>query len=48
MGNFSTWRATKTRGDFDMKTFEVHAKPLDKVDGLIAGMSVITDWNKIK
>lgn len=48
MGNFSTWRATKTRGDFDMKTFEVHAKPLDKVDGLIAGMSVIADWNKIK
>lgn len=48
MGNFSTWRATKTRGDFDMKTFEVHAKPLDKVDGLIAGMTVITDWNKIK
>lgn len=48
MGNFATWRATKTRGDFDLKTFEVHAKPTEKTDGLIAGMSVITDWNKIK
>ena len=24
MGNFATWRATKIRGDFDLKTFEIH------------------------
>lgn len=48
MGNFATWRATKIRGDFDLKTFEVHAKPIQKNTDLRAGMSVITDWNKIK
>ena len=48
MGNFATWRATKIRGDFDLKTFEVHAKPVQKNTDLRAGMSVITDWNKIK
>ena len=48
MGNFATWRATKIRGDFDLKTFEVHAKPIQKNTDLRAGMSVITDWNKNK
>lgn len=48
LGNFATWRATRARGDFDMKTFEVRAIPVDKVDGLRAGMSAIVDWKKIK
>jgi HlyD family secretion protein len=48
MGNFATWRATKIRGDFDLKTFEVHAKPTESNPNLRAGMSVIADWNKIK
>lgn len=47
MGNYSTWRATKIRGDFDLKTFEIHAKPIEPVEGMIAGMSVIVDWNKV-
>ena len=48
MGNFATWRATKIRGDFDLKTFEIHAKPVEPNSDLRAGMSVITDWNRIK
>ena len=48
MGNFATWRATKIRGDFDLKTFEIHAKPVENNSNLRAGMSVIADWNKIK
>ena len=48
MGNFATWRATKIRGDFDLKTFEIHAKPVETNPDLRAGMSVIADWNKIK
>lgn len=46
MGNFATRRATKIRGDFDLKTFEVHAKPLTPLPDLRAGMSVITYINK--
>lgn len=48
MGNFATWRATKVKGDFDMKTFEVRAVPVEPVSDLRAGMSVLCDWKKIK
>jgi len=44
LGSFATWNATKTAGDFDMKTFEVHAVPVDKVEGLRPGMSALVDW----
>ena len=48
LGNFATWRATKAKGDFDMKTFEVRAVPVEHVNDLRAGMSVIFDWKKLK
>lgn len=48
MGNFATWNATKTSGDFDMKTFEVHAVPTKQIIGLRPGMSVLVDENSIK
>ena len=47
MGNFATWRATKIRGDFDLKTFEVRAVPVNKIEDLRAGMTAIVDWNKV-
>ena len=48
MGDFANWRATKAKGDFDMKTFEVRVVPVEKVDGLRAGMSAVFDWKKLK
>jgi len=47
LGSFATWNATKTTGDFDMKTFEVHAVPVEKVEGLRPGMSALVDWRKV-
>lgn len=41
MGSFAAWKATKTTGDYDLKTFEVKAVPQSAVEGLRAGMSVI-------
>jgi len=41
LGEFATWRATKTSGDFDLKTFEVRLVPIDPVEGLRPGMSAI-------
>lgn len=41
MGDFATWRATDTRQGFDMKSFQVEARPLQPVDGLRVGMSVL-------
>lgn len=41
LGSYATWKATKTTGDYDMKTFEVKARPVKPVQGLRPGMSVI-------
>jgi len=48
LGNYATWRATRSKGDFDMKTFELRAVPTEKVENLRAGMSVLFDWKKVK
>jgi HlyD family secretion protein len=48
LGEFATWNATKTSGDFDMKTFEVHAVPVEKIDGLRPGMSALVNWDEVK
>lgn len=41
LGSYATWKATKTTGDYDFKTFEVKARPTEKVEGLRPGMSAI-------
>ena len=48
MGNFANWRATKAKGEFDMKTFEVRAIPIEQQNDLRAGMSATFDWKKLK
>ena len=42
-GDFATWRATSAQGGFDLKTFEVRARPASPVPGLRPGMSVILE-----
>lgn len=41
MGDFATWRATDATKGFDMRTFEVEARPIEKIENLRVGMSVI-------
>lgn len=41
LGTYAAWKATKTTGQFDLKTFEVRAVPTGPVPGLRPGMSVI-------
>lgn len=41
LGDYATWRATKTSGDFDLKTFEVRAVPLSNNAGLRPGMTAV-------
>jgi HlyD family secretion protein len=43
MGDFATWRATDSSQGFDMRTFEVEARPMEVIDGLRVGMSVILE-----
>lgn len=44
-GSYAAWRATKTTGKYDAKTFEVKAVPLSKIEGLRPGMSVLKGAN---
>ena len=40
-GSFAVWKATKATGQYDLKTFEVKARPVEKVESLRPGMSLI-------
>jgi HlyD family secretion protein len=48
LGSFATWKATKTSGEFDMKTFEVRARPTEKIEGLRPGMSALINWSSLE
>lgn len=48
LGQYATWHATKTSGDFDMKTFEVRAIPMNEITGLRPGMTALVEWSLIK
>lgn len=43
LGDYATWRATVPGRGFDMRTFEVEMHPLEPVDGLRAGMSLLLE-----
>jgi len=43
-GQYAAWRATRATGDFDLRTFEVRALPIEPVDGLRPGMTAVAEW----
>lgn len=40
-GSYATWKATKSNGQYDLKTFEIKARPTKKFEGLRPGMSLV-------
>ena len=40
-GTYAVWKATKAIGQYDLKTFEVKARPSEAFEGLRPGMSLI-------
>ncbi len=48
LGDYATWKATKAKGEFDIKTFEIEARPVNPVKGLRPGMSVLIDQKEIE
>ena len=40
-GAYAVWKATKANGQYDLKTFEVKARPVEKLEGLRPGMSLV-------
>ncbi len=45
-GSFAVWKATKASGQYDQKTFEVKARPIELIEGVRPGMSVILKKEK--
>ena len=41
LGSYATWQATKATGQWDSKTFEIKARPLEDLPELRPGMTVI-------
>ncbi|MBQ8050249.1 MAG: HlyD family efflux transporter periplasmic adaptor subunit [Bacteroidaceae bacterium] len=41
VGAYAVWKATKANGRYDLKTFEVKARPAETIEGLRPGMSVV-------
>ena len=46
MGSYAVWRATKVTGQYYAKTFQVKARPVEPVDNLRPGMSVLLKRDK--
>ena len=40
-GSYAVWKATKANGQYDLKTFEVKARPTGRIEGLRPGMSLV-------
>ena len=40
-GDFARWNATKTSGEFDLKSFEIQARPVSAIKGLRPGMTAV-------
>jgi len=40
MGDFATWKPTNQKGEFDLKTFEIHLRSKSPIEGLRPGMTV--------
>ncbi|MDE7370657.1 MAG: efflux RND transporter periplasmic adaptor subunit [Desulfovibrio sp.] len=41
--SYATWRSTREDSGYDMKTFEVRARPVEKIANLRPGMTVLVD-----
>ncbi|MCH5327212.1 MAG: HlyD family efflux transporter periplasmic adaptor subunit [Duncaniella sp.] len=46
LGTYANWQATKSTGDYDARTFQVKARPTEKIENLRPGMSVILENHK--
>lgn len=43
-GDYATWRATRQSSGYDVKSFEVRARPVEPIGDFRPGMSVLFDW----
>ncbi len=46
--DYTTQQATRDRGGFDLRTFQIKCRPIEPVEGLRPGMSVLVNWHTIQ
>ncbi|MCH5238737.1 MAG: efflux RND transporter periplasmic adaptor subunit [Muribaculaceae bacterium] len=46
LGTYANWQATKSTGDYDARTFQIKARPTERIENLRPGMSVILEQKK--
>lgn len=48
LGDYATWRTSHLAGGYDMRTFEVHARPVGHIKGLYPGMSILVTMENVE
>ncbi|WP_231758536.1 HlyD family secretion protein [Microbulbifer elongatus] len=48
LGDFATWTSTRALGSFDLRTFEVRARPQSAIAGLRSGMTVLVAKSELR
>jgi HlyD family secretion protein len=43
-GDYATWRATRQSSGYDVRSFEIRLRPVDRIEGFRPGMSVLFAW----
>lgn len=43
MGDYAVWRSTKVTGEYDSRTFEVRLSPVNPIENLRPGMTVVME-----
>lgn len=46
LGSYAVWRATKSTGEYDTRTFKVKVRPYKKIERMRPGMSVIYQYSE--
>ncbi len=48
LGSYATWNSTHPNKEYNMRTFEIHARPVGDTEGLYSGMSVLIKTENIE
>lgn len=48
LADFATWRSARDLGGFDLRTFEIRARPIEPVEGMRSGMTVLIDERTLR
>lgn len=48
LGSYATWNTTHPDKEYNMRTFEIHARPVGDIEGLYSGMTVLIKTENIE